>query len=55
MSVKQHILVALVFFGLLAFEIIVYTSIIKHPYMVALCLFLGMGGGWNLGLAYAKK
>jgi len=55
MKTKQHLIVAIVFFALLTFEIIVFTDIITHPYMILLCLFLGCVGGFNLGAAFIKN
>jgi len=54
MKAKQHLILALVFLALLAFEFIVFIDIIKEPYMVGLCLFLGCMCGWNLGGAIVK-
>jgi len=55
MSAKLHLILAIFFFALLAFEVIVFTDIIREPYMVALCLFLSCMGGWNLGRATVKS
>lgn len=54
MKAKQHLILAIFFFALLAFEFIVFIDIIKEPYMVGLCLFLGIMGGWNAGRATVK-
>jgi hypothetical protein len=55
MTKKQHLLLAIIFFALLAFEIFAFTSILNHPYMVGLCLLLGCVGGFNLGAALVSK
>ena len=54
MKAKHYLAIALFFFALLIFEVIVFTDIIREPYMVALCLFLSCVGGWNLGRATVK-
>lgn len=54
MKAKQHLILSIFFFTLLAFEVIVFTDIIKEPYMVGLCLFLSVMGGWNAGCATIK-
>ena len=51
MKSNQHLIVSIVFFALLAFELIVFTDILMEPYMVGLCLFLSCVGGYNLGAA----
>lgn len=55
MKAIHHLAIALFFFALLAFEVIVFTDIIREPYMVGLCLFLSCIGGWNLGRATVKS
>lgn len=55
MNKEQHLLVSIVFFSLLLFEVIVFNNIITHPYMIALCWFLGCVGGYNLGAYFSKK
>jgi len=55
MNTKQHLIVSLVSFSILAFEFIVFTDILMEPYMVGLCLFLGCTGGYHLGSAFIKN
>lgn len=55
MKKEQHLAVSLVFFALLLFEVIVFNDILGHPYMVALCLFLGCVGGYHLGGFFSKS
>ena len=52
MKAKHHLIVGIIFIALLAFEIIAFTDILKEPYMVGLCIFLGCVGGYNLGMAF---
>jgi len=52
MKANQHLIVSIVFFALLAFECIVFTDILREPYMVGLCLFLGCVGGYHLGASF---
>lgn len=55
MTKHQHLLVAFVFLGLALFEVIVFTDILTHPYIVALLTFLGCGFGYNLGAFFVKN
>ena len=48
MNKYQNLFLSVGFFTILIFEIIVYKSIILHPYMVTLCLFLLVFGCYNL-------
>lgn len=55
MRAKDHLIVSLIFFAVLAFEVVVFSSIMSHPYMTGLCFFLGAVGGYNLGAAIGMK
>jgi len=54
MTSRQHLLVSIVFLLIITFEIIAFTSILTHPYMVGLLLLLGCVVVWNLSVAYIK-
>jgi len=55
MKASEHLIVSIVAFATLAFEFIVNTDILREPYMVGLCLFLGCIGGYNLSATFMKK
>jgi hypothetical protein len=55
MTKYQHLLVAFSFLLLALFEVIVFTDILRHPYMVCLLTFLGCVFGYNLGRFFAKN
>lgn len=54
MKKEANLTLAILFFAILAIEVICYNSIITHPYMVSLCVFLGCIGGFHLGLFISK-
>ena len=55
MTKYQHLIVSIIFFSLMLFEVIIFTDILTHPYMVGLLLFLGSIGGFNLGAFFIKN
>jgi hypothetical protein len=54
MKALNNLIIAIVFFGLALFEVIVFTEILNHPYMVGLLLFLCCVGGFHSGIYLYK-
>lgn len=54
-SKKINLILAIAFFGIGIFEIIVFRDIITQPYMVFLLIFLGCVFGYNLGMFFNRK
>jgi len=54
MHQKYNYLISLICAGIFIFECIVFNTILKEPYMVALLTTLGITFGWHLGRGLAK-
>lgn len=54
-TVIQHLLITLASFGLLQFELIRFSAILDHPYMIFLGGLLSFIAGYNLTMVILKK
>jgi len=51
----DHLFIFIICVLILLFEVIAYSEILDHPYMVVLIIFLVSVGAFNLAFVFIKK